>query len=147
MIYRHTFTLHAPVERVRAFHARPEALAAITPPPIRMQLRDAPASLDGGGQMRFTLWFGPLPVHWTARIANVTPLGFTDAQEAGPFRNWVHRHAFQALGPNLTEVRDEIEIGLRPHLLWGPLGLGMVLGLPVLFAFRARRTRRFLEGA
>jgi len=147
MIYRHAFTVRAPVEQVRAFHARPEALAAITPPPIRLQLHQAPGSIESGDRIRFTLWFGPLPVHWAARVENVTPLGFADALEAGPFRGWVHRHGFRALGPRLTEVRDEIEIGLRPHLLWGPFGLGMVLGLPVLFAFRGWRTRRLLEGA
>ncbi len=147
MIYRHAFTLRAPAGRVRAFHAHPEALAAITPPPIRLQLRDAPASLESGDRMRFTLWFGPLPVHWAARLEDVTPRGFVDVQESGPFRRWVHRHAFLELGPELTEVRDEIEIGLRPHLGWGPFGLGMVLGLPLLFAFRAWRTRKLLEAA
>lgn len=145
MIYRHSFSVRAPVERVRAFHARPEALAAITPPPIRMQLRDAPASLDSGGQLRFTLWFGPLPVHWAARLEDVTQQGFVDVQESGPFQRWVHRHGFHELGPELTAVRDEIEIRFRPHLAWGPFGLGMVLGLPLLFAFRARRTRSLLE--
>lgn len=145
MIYRHAFMVRASVEHVRAFHARPEALAAITPPPIRLQLHQAPASLFSGGQMRFTLWFGPLPVHWAARLEDVTPQGFVDVQESGPFRRWVHRHTFRDLEPGRTEVIDEIGFVLRRHVGWGLFGLGMALGLPLLFAFRARRTRRLLE--
>ena len=147
MIYRHRFTVRAPVERVRAFHTRPDALASITPPPIRLQLHEAPGSLEFGGRLRFTLRFGPLGVSWTARVEDVSPTGFVDVQESGPFRRWTHRHAFVALAQGQTEVHDVIDIQLRPHLWWGAFGLGMVLGLPLLFAYRARRTRRLLEAA
>jgi len=146
MIYRHTFIVRAALERVRTFHAQPESLGAITPPPIRTQLLEAPASLERGGEMRFTLWLGPFPLHWTARIQNISADGFEDVQVAGPFRHWAHTHRFTERSPGLTEVRDEVKLSLRPHIGWGPLGLGMVIGLPLLFAYRARRTRRLLEG-
>ena len=34
---------------------------------------------------------------------------------------------------------------MRRHLLWGPVGLGMSLNLPVLFAYRQWQTRRLLD--
>ena len=52
---------------------------------------------------------------------------------------------FTARDANATIVTDEIDLRLRPHLLWGPVGLGMRLGLPLLFAFRAWKTRRLLR--
>jgi ligand-binding SRPBCC domain-containing protein len=146
MIYRHAFVVRAALERVRTFHARPESLGAITPPPIRMQLLEAPVSLERGGEIRFTLWLGPLPVRWTARIQNVSADGFEDVQVSGPFRHWTHSHRFAERSPGQTEVRDVVKLSLRPHFWWGSLGLGMALGLPLLFAYRARRTRRLLEG-
>jgi ligand-binding SRPBCC domain-containing protein len=146
MIYRHAFVVRAPFGRVRAFHGKPESLAVITPPPIRVELLEAPESLDRGGVLRFALWLGPFPVRWTARIQEVSPTGFDDVLLAGPFRHWAHRHRFAERSPGQTEVYDEIRLTLRPHLGWGALGLGMALTLPTLFAYRARRTRRLLEG-
>ncbi len=34
---------------------------------------------------------------------------------------------------------------MRRHPLWGPVGLGMSLNLPVLFAYRQWQTRRLLD--
>ena len=95
--------------------------------------------------MDFTLWFGPLPIRWSASIEDVSQTGFTDRQLSGPFGAWVHRHSFVRLDDETTEVIDAITLRLKPHPLWGPVGLGFVLGLPVLFAFRGWKTRRLLE--
>ncbi|HRX05275.1 MAG TPA: hypothetical protein P5148_19150, partial [Anaerolineae bacterium] len=32
------------------------------------------------------------------------------------------------------------------HPIWGPVGLGMMLNLPLLFAYRGWQTRRLLNG-
>lgn len=45
-----------------------------------------------------------------------------------------YRHTFQ------------VQAQLKPHIFWGTAGLVMWLGLPLLFGFRARKTRRLLEG-
>jgi len=97
--------------------------------------------------MDFSLGLGPLAIRWRARIEDVSEAGFTDRQLAGPFRAWRHRHTFVALDDATTEVVDEVEASLRTHPVWLPVGLGMWLGLPFLFAFRAGRTRRLLERA
>jgi len=144
MRYRHQFRVPASIERVAAFHAHSASMAAITPPPISVQVQHAPPVLADGDEMVFTLWLGPLPVHWLARIQAVSAAGFTDRQVRGPFAAWVHRHTFQAVDENTTDVIDEITCRLRLHPLWWPVGLGMWLGLPLLFAFRAWKTRRLL---
>ena len=95
--------------------------------------------------MAFTLWLGPLPVYWLARIEELSPAGFVDRQLSGPFQQWVHRHSFIAVDEVTTEVRDEIEAVLKAPGWWWLVSLGMWLNLPMLFAYRAWQTRRLLE--
>jgi ligand-binding SRPBCC domain-containing protein len=95
--------------------------------------------------MDFTMWLGPLPMRWLARIEAVSDAGFTDRQLRGPFTEWIHRHIFRAVDKNTTDVMDEITFRLRLHPLWWLVGLGMWFGLPVPFAFRAWKTKRMLS--
>jgi ligand-binding SRPBCC domain-containing protein len=120
-------------------------MAAITPPSIRVKIHRTPPDLRNGGEMEFALWIGPLPIRWTASIEKVSESGFTDRLKSGPFADWVHRHSFLPLDDRTTEVIDQISLRLKTHLVWGPVGLGFWLGLPLLFAFRGWKTRQLLE--
>lgn len=145
MKYQHSFKVQAPLSAVTHFHAQSASMGAITPPPTIVQLHSAPASLGEGDIMDFTLWLGPIPIHWVARIEQVHFNGFTDRQVQGPFTRWIHRHRFIPVDEATTEVIDEIEAILRPHPWWGLVGLGMWLTMPLLFAYRGWKTRRLLE--
>ena len=147
MHYQHRFRVHAPVEAVAAFHADPATMAAITPPPIVVQVHRAPGQIEDGSGMDFTLWMGPLPVRWQAEFDQVDAAGFRDRQLSGPFSRWEHTHRFVPAGPGHTDVLDTLEIELRRHWLWGPLGWAMARSLPLLFAYRGWQTRRLLAGA
>ena len=146
MKYRHTFRVRAPLADVAGFHTSASSLKAITPPLIPMQLHHAPERMGNGDEMDFTMWMGPLPVRWEARVEDVSLTGFLDRQVRGPFEAWVHRHTFVQLAEGRTEVLDEVEARLKTHALWGLVGLAMWLGLPLLFAYRGWQTRRLLEG-
>lgn len=144
MRFRRSFHVDAPAGRVVEFHRAAASLAAITPPlgPVRVE---APGgTLDSGDEVVLHMWVGPVPVRWVARIEEVAADGFLDRQVEGPFASWVHRHRFFAEGASRTRVEDEVVGQLKRHLLWGPVGLAIWLGLPALFAFRAWRTRRLL---
>jgi ligand-binding SRPBCC domain-containing protein len=108
-------------------------------------MKHSPDTLMEGDEMDFNMWLGPFPIHWLAHIEEVTPSGFTDRQLRGPFAEWSHRHFFTALDERTTEVVDEITLHLRSHPFWWLVGKGMQVGLPVLFAYRAWRTRRILQ--
>lgn len=146
MKYLHRFRVQAPVEVVAAFHGRSAAMAIITPPPLVTQVHRAPEHVATGDSMAFTLWMGPLPMRWVAGFEDVTATGFVDRMARGPVRRWQHRHSFVAIDEQTTDVVDEIEIELRMHPIWGPVGLGMALNLPILFAYRGWQTRRLLNG-
>ncbi len=145
MKYQHRFQVRAPMAVVADFHAQSASMGAITPPPIVVTVHRAPVRLADGDEMDFTLWLGPLPVHWIAQIEDAGPVGFTDRQVCGPFAKWIHCHRFVVVDENVTEVLDEIELNLRPHWVWGLVGLGMWLSLPLLFAYRGWKTRRLLK--
>jgi ligand-binding SRPBCC domain-containing protein len=146
MRYRHIFKVEAPCSAVAEFHRQASSLAAITPPPALVRIHQAPERLAEGDVIRFTIWMGPLPLPWTARIEQVNAQGFTDRQMKGPFSGWVHRHTFVPEGEQSAHVLDEIDFHLRLHPLWLPVGLIMGLSLPLLFVYRAWKTKKILEG-
>jgi ligand-binding SRPBCC domain-containing protein len=144
MIFRHRFVVRAPLVGVAEFHRQAETLRAITPL-LRVRLDQAPTRLHQGGELTFSLWFGPLPLRWRARIDALPPTGFVDRQIRGPFQFWEHRHTFVPLGAEATWILDEVLATPRRSFLWAAVGLGIWLSLPLLFAFRAWKTRRLLE--
>jgi len=146
MKYRHRFRVRAPLARVADFHSRAASLAVLTPPPIIMRLHRAPDIQREGDEVDFTMWLGPMPIRWAARIDSVSETDFVDRQVHGPFRMWRHRHVYAPIDADATEVTDEVEAELKRHWLWGAVGALMWLGLPLLFAYRGWKTRRALEG-
>lgn len=145
MKFEHRFRVKASVEEVAAFHNRSASMPAITPPPMIVRVHRAPEVLKSGDEMEFTLWAGPLPVRWRAAIEQVGKHGFTDRQVVGPFASWIHRHNYRKVDAATTEVYDHVEARLKRHPFWGPVGWLMWTGMPLLFRFRASRTRRLLE--
>jgi ligand-binding SRPBCC domain-containing protein len=144
MEYHHKFSVTASLQAVVDFHAAASSMAAITPPPVIVRIHQAPVRLKDGDEMVFTLWLGPLPIHWHARIENITGNSFDDRQISGPFAVWVHRHTFIKRDDGQIEVQDDIHYQLKRNPLWFLVGLAMSLNLPLLFAYRAWKTRRIL---
>lgn len=145
MKYNHRFQVRVPLSAVVEFHSHSASMAAITPPPIIVRIDEAPDVLQDGDEMAFTLWLGPLPLRWRARIEQVGPTGFVDRLLTGPYKSWVHRHAYSVVGPTATEVLDMVSVELSEQPFWRLIGLGMWLGMPLLFSYRGWRTRRLLE--
>lgn len=136
------FQVDAPVEAVSAFHFEPGILKTLTPPLMIMQVhRFEP--LAEGSVAEFTMWMGPLPVHWTAVHSDVSDSGFTDTQVSGPMKSWVHTHRFRSIDHDRTEVHEHIDFehygglrGVRSRLLFPRPGL------VALFTIRKMITRR-----
>lgn len=145
MEHNSQFNVNAPIDAVLEFHRSARSLRAITPPLIPMTALQAPDPLAEGTEMAFTLWLGPIPVRWTARIESSTPTGFIDRQLSGPFASWTHEHSFTALDSRSTLVEDHVRYELKSNPFWWLVGGLMALGLPLLFRFRAFKTRQILE--
>ena len=145
MKFTHTFRVRAAQETVAEFHRSAASLRAITPPVIPMRIHAAPPRMNDGDTTDFTMWLGPLPVRWVARVDQISGAGFVDRQEQGPFQLWVHTHRFVAVDATTTDVQDSIEAELGVGFTNRLKSLLMWLGLPFLFAFRGWQTRRLLE--
>lgn len=144
--FDYSFMVRASISAVADFHRDTRALRRLTPPPVFVQLHCVEPMAEGSIS-KFTLWFGPLPIYWTAQHSKIDTLhGFTDTQICGPMKNWVHTHAFSDDTPKLTCITEHIEYdhydgvqGLISRLLFTPIGLKMT------FFYRNFVTRRLLE--
>ena len=144
--FNHSFTVQASLERVAAFHKDSRVLKWLTPLPIIIRLHRFDP-MGEGAVAEFTLWLGPLPIHWVAIHQEIHPLfGFTDRQQRGPFKRWVHRHTFIAESEERTLVSDSVSYehypgwkGLLTRLLFSPPGLF------ITFTYRKWVTRRGVE--
>ena len=145
MRYQHRFVVNAPLADVARFHSQSASMGAITPPPIIVRVHSAPPVLAEGDTMDFTMWLGPLPIRWLARIEQTSGSSFVDRQLSGPFARWEHLHTFVPLNDGQTAVVDQVTAQLSDNWFWKAVGLNMWLGLPILFAYRGWQTRRLLE--
>jgi ligand-binding SRPBCC domain-containing protein len=138
--------IRAPLDKVAEFHRDSRALKKLTPPPIYVTFKEI-QPLGEQSISDFTMWFGPLPVRWVAVHSDVDPRhGFTDHQKQGPFAYWKHRHSFEFVDEQTTDIVDEIQAQAGKGLVNGLLSRFMWWSTPFLFAYRARVMRHELEG-
>lgn len=143
--FEHEFSVNASLERVVEFHGSTRALKTLTPPPMFVQFKHI-EPLAEGSRSDFILWLGPLPIHWVAVHSDVSPsTGFTDTQVEGPFHTWIHTHHFREISRGKTMIIDRVEGLPSNHAFWGIISRLMWLTLPILFTYRAMRTRRAVE--
>jgi ligand-binding SRPBCC domain-containing protein len=137
----------APVERLWAFHERPDALTLLSPPGERIEVIVPPRSLEVGTRVEVRAWLGPIPTRIVAEhVAYERGKMFADRMVKGPFRSWLHRHRFEPLAGGGSRLVDDIEYEL-------PLGwVGQVLGAGIarrrlerMFEHRHRVTREMVE--
>jgi ligand-binding SRPBCC domain-containing protein len=144
--FSHRTRIQAGLREVSDFHSDTRALKRLTPPPVIVQIHSA-QPLGEGSVSEFTMWMGPVPVRWTARHRDVEqPGGFTDEQLSGPFKTWVHRHRFEQVEADVCEITDEIQAAPGSGLYAGTISRLMWMGLPFMFAYRARILKKHLTG-
>lgn len=120
-------------------------MVTITPWPIKIIVLRSPEKLENGALVEFTMLLGPIPVQWLTEIEIIANVGFVDRLVKGPFDQWEHTHAFTEIDKGTTNVQDVIKAKLHKNPFLWLVGLGMWLGLPGLFAYRAWKTRKLLS--
>ena len=144
--FKHNFKVDAAIVDIVQFHQDPSALKQLTPPGSFLKLHTL-EPLAENSIADFTLYLGFLPIRWIARHKDVNfPQEFTDVQEEGPFKSWRHRHCFINHGDS-TEVQDEITLEFAPNFPQNLVGRFIWLTLPVLFAYRAWKTKVSIQAA
>jgi ligand-binding SRPBCC domain-containing protein len=109
----------APLDEVFDFFKRPENLGLLTPPHLRFEITSAPLeSIESGSVIDYRLQLLGIPFNWKTLITDfLDRREFTDIQQSGPYKSWVHQHRFAACndGTMMTDV-------LRYSLPFGILG-------------------------
>jgi ligand-binding SRPBCC domain-containing protein len=143
--FDHQFTVNASLERVIASHNDPLILRILTPPPGFVTFNE-PGLNTESSMVDFNLRLGPISIHWVAEISvDDSSPGFLDRQIVGPFEYWEHRHTFRKIDSNSTQIIDQIKARPGKSLISGLISRFMWLSLPLLFTYRAWRTRRELQ--
>lgn len=145
-VFDFKFNVDAPLAAVRDFHHDTSALKRLTPPPTIIQLHEI-EPLAEGSVSKFTLWVGPLPLHWTAVHRDVSTHGFTDVQREGPAAKWEHTHTFTPLSETETEIHEHIEYEHKSGF-WGVVTwlLFSWPNLYLMFTYRRLMTQWCLNG-
>ncbi|QPC81399.1 hypothetical protein G4Y79_17075 [Phototrophicus methaneseepsis] len=147
-IFEQRSVIKTTMAAMEAFHQDPAALKKLTPLPIIAQLQEDHRTSLTAGDIRFTLWFGPVPVRWHAQHEEgPTPTSFADRQLEGPMAYWRHEHIFEDV-PNGIQLTDRITLAHRQGIT-GLLTRLFFDGLPlrILFTYRHLRTRLSLSYA
>jgi len=132
-----------PVASLRAFHASPEALNALTPAGTLVRVTGDLGPLHEGQRLVLHLRKFGLPMTWEAVNEDISESGFTDRMVRGPFRSWRHRHTFEAT-PEGSRLVDEVAFQLPLWPLSAPALPFVLMDIRKLFAFRHEATRRAL---
>lgn len=138
-----------PLDRLEVFpfFAAAENLERITPPELRFRiLSPLPILMAEGAVIEYRLSLEGVPFRWRTRITEWDPpRAFTDLQEKGPYRTWIHRHTFEESAGG-TLMRDEVRWSL-PLWPWSAPVLPWVRRkLERIFRFRQEVIGRLLLG-
>lgn len=147
-VFRARTVIPRPLQDVFAFFAAAENLEVITPPELGFEIvTPAPIVIAEGTLIDYRLRLFGVPFRWRTRIARWDPPhSFTDEQVKGPYRTWVHTHAFRAVDGG-TEMTDEVRYQL-PFAPLGDLAYPLVrLQVRRIFAFRNRAIEQRLGPA
>lgn len=131
------------IDDVFAFFADAFNLEAITPPWLNFQiLTPPPIEMSVGRLIDYRLRLRGIPIKWQSEITMwEPPHRFIDEQRRGPYRLWIHEHAFTTEGSG-TRVRDHVQYavpggGIVRRLFVAPQ-------LKAIFDYRQRRIAELL---
>jgi ligand-binding SRPBCC domain-containing protein len=139
--------IDAPLAELFDFFARAENLERITPAWLHFEIRTAsPIEMGRDTRIDYRIRLAGMPLRWRTRIeAWEPPSCFVDRQEKGPYRLWMHLHAFEPVGRGVL-MTDRV----RYALPLGPLGraahgLAVRASLAAIFDHRYERIREIFE--
>jgi ligand-binding SRPBCC domain-containing protein len=136
--------LPRPRAEVFAFFADARNLEAITPPWVNFRiLTPAPIDMRVGAQIDYRIRVHGLPLRWRTEITLwEPPFRFADTQLRGPYRRWVHTHAFEEKDGG-TLCLDDVSYAVPGGALIERLFVRR--DIERIFAHRQAAMRRLLE--
>jgi ligand-binding SRPBCC domain-containing protein len=140
-------SMHLPlaIEEVFNFFGDAENLERITPPELGFKIiTPRPIRIEQGSLLDYRLKLFVIPFKWRSLISCwEPPYKFVDEQLAGPYREWVHTHRFEAVEGG-TRITDEVRYKL-PFWPFGEIATPLVrFQLDRIFRFRQKSIKKHL---
>jgi len=145
-VYEKSSVFKTTMQEMIAFHEAPDVFGKLAPPPIFMRIQEDNRTSLTDGDLKFTLWFGPVPISWHAQHEpGPTEHSFADLMLDGPMQYWRHEHIFEEAEGGIRLI-DRVTIAHKRGFQ-GLLTRLMFDGIPlrILFFYRHLRTRIALE--
>ncbi len=119
-VLKRELTLDLGRSEVFNFFADARNLELITPPELNFTIATPqPIEIGQGTLIDYSLRLYGIPMGWRTEISVWDPpYRFVDRQLSGPYKQWIHTHAFTEVGPSRTLIEDEV----RYRLPLEPLG-------------------------
>jgi ligand-binding SRPBCC domain-containing protein len=146
-VFRADQRIGRPLPEVFEFFSRAANLERITPPWLSFSmLGTEPAEVASGTVIPYRLRLHGLPLIWVSQIEQFERgRVFVDRQLIGPYRQWIHRHEFEADGEH-TVIRDEVRYELPLGRIGALAGLFVRRDVERIFAYRQQTIERILLG-
>ena len=98
-----------PLPDMFRFFADPNNLSRLTPDWLHFDIRSPqPIDMKVGTLIDYTIRLRGIPMKWRSEITVWhPPFRFVDEQRIGPYKYWIHEHAFEERG-GLTHVSDRV---------------------------------------
>jgi ligand-binding SRPBCC domain-containing protein len=128
-----------PIEGVFAFFGDARNLAFITPDWLRFRIATpTPIEMAEGVFIDYVVKLRGIPMRWRSEITVwEPPFRFVDEQRRGPYRYWIHEHAFDAVSETQTRIEDRVRYsvpgGALAHRLFVEPDLARI------FAYRSQK--------
>ena len=101
------------VQELFAWHEREGAFERLAPPWQDVRVLDRQGGIRDGATVTLDVRTMGIPSRWQMRHRDfVQDAQFVDEMHGGPFRSWVHTHAFGAEGTSASRLTDEIAYAL-----------------------------------
>ncbi len=130
------------VKEAFAWHARPGAIERLSPPWDPLEVVSREGGILPGARVVLRMKAGPVPYLWQARHTRYKENRlFEDEMVRGPFAEWTHTHAFEAVGDHRCRLKDTVQFKMPLDVISHPLAGPIIRGqLNRIFAFRHRLT-------
>jgi ligand-binding SRPBCC domain-containing protein len=148
-ILQRSMTLDLPREDVFAFFADAANLELITPRELKFHIiTPQPFKIEKGTLIDYELSLRGFSLKWQTVISVWNPpFEFVDEALKSPYKQWIHRHTFNALAVDKTLIEDEVKYRL-PLEPFGDLAHWFVRReLEHIFDFRQTRVAEILQPA
>jgi len=137
-----SIVLNRPLVEVFEFFSQARNLERLTPDFLNFHiLTPEPIEMRKGLLIDYKLRVRGIPIRWQSEISEWNPpYAFTDEQRRGPYRKWIHRHTFEAMGENETRVTDHVR-----YSVWGGALVNRFFVRPdveMIFAYRREQMER-----